>query len=132
MNRQRKIILKNEESCLIHYRTTAKNFAIENDAREGDATSTIYSFFRLKQGCHSLETTKIKVLTFLIFYLCIEFMLIIQEFVNDEESLIEAMKAFDKFTNLTNLDVKLPEPNFESKRKNTLRHGTHRINVLIQ
>ena len=56
-------------------------------------------------------------------------MLIIQEFVNDEESLIEAMKAFDTFTNLTNLDVKLPEPNFESKRKNTLRHGTHRINV---
>ena len=129
MNRQRKIILKNEESCLIHYRTTAKIFATENDAREGDPTSTIYSFFPLKQGCHSLETTKIKVLTFLVFYLCIDFMLIIQEFVNDEESLMEVMKAFDKFTNLTNLDVKLPESNFEGKRKNTLWHGTHRINV---
>lgn len=56
-------------------------------------------------------------------------MLIIQEFVNDEESLMEVMKAFDKFTNLTNLDVKLPESNFEGERKNTLRHGTHRINV---
>ena len=99
-----KILLKNQESCIINGGNTTKYFKLEKGTGQGDPISAYLFILVLEILFLCIENKNIKGLNiFNHIFLYIAYADDTTFFLKDKESLIEVMKAFDIFSSFSGL-----------------------------
>ena len=99
-----KILLKNQESCIINGGNTTKYFKLEKGTGQGDPISAYLFILVLEILFLCIENKNIKGLNiFNHIFLYIAYADDTTFFLKDKESLIEVMKAFDIFSSFSDL-----------------------------